>query len=68
MLWLLAVAGFFMNAQSATLNITISTGYPPFYYKENGVLKGLCIEVIDATLKRMGMQASLSPNILESYA
>lgn len=60
-----AVAVFFLitipnlvNAEDKhVLSIGIGTGYPPYYYKSDGKLKGVCIEIVDGVCARLGMQA-----------
>ena len=60
-MFLLGTLLFFFSvisvAQPKEIVIGTSTGYPPFYYNENGEMKGICIEVIDHVLKRLDIKA-----------
>lgn len=40
------------------IQIVTSTGYPPFYYAENGILKGICIDVIENVFKQLDIEIS----------
>jgi len=46
-----------VNALAGELVIGTSTGYPPYYFVENGKLTGICVEVINHTALAFGMQA-----------
>jgi len=37
------------------LIIGTSTGYPPYYFKDEGSLEGLCIDIINETAKNLGV-------------
>lgn len=45
-------------AKTKTLQVGTSTGYPPFYYMEEGDLKGICIDVIAEVFKKMKLTPS----------
>ena len=44
------------NLSAGELIIGTSTGYPPYYFVENGKLAGVCVEVINQTAQLLGMQ------------
>lgn len=44
------------NLQAGKLVVGTSTGYPPYYFVENGELKGICVAVINRTAHLLGMQ------------
>lgn len=43
------------TANADELIIGTSTGYPPYYFEENGTLKGLCVDIINATGKKLNI-------------
>ena len=44
------------HAWSEALVVGISEGYPPYYYKQNGKITGVCVEVIDAVAREIGIE------------
>lgn len=46
------------TVQAETLLVGISTGYPPYYYKDNKVLTGFCIETINAVARKINIEIS----------
>ena len=45
-----------VQAQSEVLKIGISTGYPPYYYRTDRGLEGLCIEIVENISEAMGIR------------
>lgn len=43
---------------ASELVVGTSTGYPPYYYMENGTLTGACIEIISHTAQSLGRTAA----------
>jgi len=39
----------------AVITIGVSTGYPPYYFEENGELTGLCVEVVNGVAKEINL-------------
>jgi len=37
------------------LTVGTSTGYPPYYFLENGVLTGACVEIVSLTARTLGL-------------
>ncbi len=56
LLALLAVYQQPADLQAGELVVGTSTGYPPYYYVEDGELKGVCVAVINQTAQLLGMQ------------
>ena len=42
------------EGSTGELIVGTSTGYPPYYYLENGVLTGACVEIISRTANTLG--------------
>ena len=38
--------------------VGVSTGYPPYYYEEEGRLTGICIEIVDAVASSLNMKVT----------
>lgn len=38
------------------ITIGVSTGYPPYYYKKNGELEGVCIDLVNRVAKDLGVK------------
>ncbi len=53
---LLAVYQQPADLQAGELVVGTSTGYPPYYFVEDGKLKGVCVAVINQTAQLLGMQ------------
>jgi len=51
-------SGEMTRAESKQIIIGISTGYPPYYFKKEEKLVGVCIDVIDYTMKALGYKTS----------
>jgi len=43
-----------VGVSAGELVVGTSTGYPPYYYLENGVLLGVCVEIINHTAHTLG--------------
>jgi len=43
-----------VGVSAGELVVGTSTGYPPYYYLENGVLIGVCVEIINHTAHALG--------------
>jgi len=43
-----------VDVSAGELVVGTSTGYPPYYYMENGVLTGVCVEIISRTAHSLG--------------
>ncbi len=56
LLALLAVFRQPIALQAGELVVGTSTGYPPYYFVEDGKLKGICVEVVNQTAHLLGMQ------------
>ena len=56
LLTLLGVCRKPVNLYAGELLIGTSTGYPPYYFVENGKLAGVCVEVINQTAQLLGMK------------
>lgn len=41
--------------QAETLVIGVSAGYPPYYYKSDGILTGFCIDTVNAVAREIGI-------------
>lgn len=52
---------FVIPARAESLLVGISTGYPPYYYTENGKLTGFCVELVEAVAQRIGMAVEFRP-------
>lgn len=44
------------TASAEVLVIGVSTGYPPYYYKENGKLTGFCVDLADSVASIIGLE------------
>lgn len=58
LLFLLLITSQALVAQPKEIVIGTSTGYPPFYYSENGKIKGLCPDVIEHVLGELDIKAT----------
>lgn len=46
------------NSWTTEILVGIGTGYPPYYYKNNGKLTGICIEIVDHVAQESGVTVS----------
>lgn len=40
------------------LVVGIGNGYPPYYYRENGMLEGICVDIVNQVAKEMDLKLS----------
>ncbi len=45
-------------AWAAELVVGISTGYPPYYYNEGSRHTGICVNLVNAVAKKMGLEVT----------
>ena len=41
---------------ASQLSVGISTGYPPYYYRQDGKLKGICIEIVNQIASELNLE------------
>ncbi len=45
-------------AWAAEFVVGVSTGYPPYYYKKGGKHTGICVDLVNAVAKKMGLEVT----------
>lgn len=45
-------------AFATVIVVGISSGYPPYYYEENGKLTGACVDMVNAVARRMDIEVT----------
>ncbi len=62
-LWFALLSCLFFAGPSAqvsraaeTIIVGLSTGYPPYYYKENGEFTGICVDIVKKVAGIMGLE------------
>ncbi len=56
LMFLVLCASKTFSAENKVLVVGVSTGYPPYYYTENGKLIGVCIELVDMVGEALGIE------------
>lgn len=41
---------------AAGITVGVSTGYPPYYYEEDGILTGFCVELVNGVASQMNLE------------
>ncbi|THB79121.1 MAG: hypothetical protein D6B25_02485 [Desulfobulbaceae bacterium] len=47
-----------LNGWAKEISVGVSTGYPPYYYEQDGTLQGICIDIVNTVAETLGYEVT----------